>query len=450
MSVNISAIGISGIYAAEAQIAAAESNITNASNPNYSAESVNLQASAGNGGLADGVEVLGTVNAQAPYLSSEINSTQATDSYNQALSQATTAAQQILAPSSGDDLSSAIQGMFDAFTNLSASPSDSTVGSAAIAALDQFAQIDQNMSSNLASIASGQYSQVSSLVAEVNQASSQVAQLNQQITALQAGGQSRAALLDQRNALVNQLASLVGATSDAQGDVNVGGVPLVFGASALTLSTVGSGDSLGLQVNLLNGILPINVSQLGGTVGGVLAGAASVVQLQSQVNGIANSLATALNTQAASGYGLDGSTGTALFTVSGTGGPIAINPSLTEENLGAASTASGVPGDGSNATALAGLANNQSLFASFPNSTPIQAFSSLTASFGTTVQSASDDQQQAAASVQSLTQLQSSITGVSLNQQLTNLVEYQNVLEACGQAVQAANNITTYLIQNLN
>jgi flagellar hook-associated protein 1 FlgK len=339
--------------------------------------------------------------------------------------------------------------MFNAFTNLSASPQDPTVRSAAIAALTQFAQTDQGLSSSLSGIAGDQLTQVGSLVSQVNDASSQIAQLNQQLGAAQAAGQSGAALEDQRNALVNQLATLIGASGDAQGNVTVGGIPLVSGSSALTLSTVGSGTSEGLQVDLANGSLPVNVSEIGGTLGGVLAGAAAVTQLQSQVNGLANSVASALNTQAESGYGLDGSTDTALFTLSGSGDPISVNSALTEQNLGAAATAGDVPGDGSNASALAAIGNDQNLDASFPNSTPVSAFSEITSNFGTVVQNANNNQQQSAASLQSLTQLQSSITGVSLDGQLSQLIQFQNSLEASGRAVQAANDITTFLVQNL-
>ncbi len=450
MSVNLQGIGLSGIYAAEAEIAAAESNISNASNPNYSVESVNLEADAGYGGIGNGVIDQGTVRAEAPYLTSQINTSQSGNSYNQALSAATTEAQQALAPTSGNDLAGSLQSLFNAFTNLSASPQNPTVRSSAIAAIAQLAQTDQGLSSSLASIASGQLTQVGSLVSQVNNASSQIAQLNRQITSAQAGGQSGAAIKDQRDALVTQLAGLIGANADSQGNVSVGGVPLVSGTSALTLSTVGSGSSLGLQVDLVNGSLPVQANQVGGTLGGVLDGAAAVLQLRAQVNGLANSVAGALNTQAASGYGLDSSTGTALYTLSGSGGPISINSTLTEQNLGASATMAGVPGDGSNAVAVAAIGNDPNLIASLPNSTPVEAFSEITSNFGTMVQSANTNQQQAAATLQSLTQLKSNITGVSLNDQLTHLIQYQNALEASGRAVQAANDITTFLLQNVN
>jgi flagellar hook-associated protein 1 FlgK len=174
------------------------------------------------------------------------------------------------------------------------------------------------------------------------------------------------------------------------------------------------------------------------------------LNLQAQVDGFARTAATALNAQSTTGWGLDGSTGNALFTIPGAGGPIAINPALTTQNLPLASTAAGVPGDGSNASAMAALANNQNLFVASPNLTPIQVFTQITTNFGGQVQSAVDGQNQAAASLQSLTAMKSSITGVSVNQQLTQLIQFQNMLQASGRAVQAANDIITFLVQNIN
>src|SRR5262245_48488990 len=109
MPLNLASIGTSGIYAAEAEIAATESNITNASNPNYAAESVTLAARAGLQGVGIGVDVLGTQRAQAPFISSEINGEQASQSFNQSFTQATTLAQNFISPTSGIDLSQDLQ-----------------------------------------------------------------------------------------------------------------------------------------------------------------------------------------------------------------------------------------------------------------------------------------------------------------------------------------------------
>jgi flagellar hook-associated protein 1 FlgK len=280
----------------------------------------------------------------------------------------------------------------------------------------------------------------------VNSDTQQIAQLNGQIQAANVGGGDAPALLDQRNALVSDLANLIGAGADNNGNVSVAGMPLVSGTQALTLSTTGSGGTVGLQVSLANGNLPLSSSQLGGSIGGILSSANEVSQLNTSLNGFVTSVATAINNQYQTGYGLDGSTGNQLFVIGAGGNGISLNPAATEENVAAAQTAAGVPGDGSNAASLAALANSTELDASFPTSTFSQAYSLISSDFGSQVQSATAAQTAATSSVQSLTQLQSSISGVSLNDELAKLIQYQNALEAAGQAVQVAKDTTTYLI----
>lgn len=446
---DITTIGISGIYAAEALVAATESNITNASNPNYSSESVNLAAVPSASGGSAGVAVVGTVRAQAPFLNTEINDTQSTQSYDQAFSQAATLAQQIIAPASGADLGQAVQNLFNAFTNLSSSPQDPTLRTLAINAASNFAQVSGSMSSNLQATADNELSSLTPLVTQVNQTDGQIAKLNGEIVAAQSGGQSGAALLDQRDALVSTLAGLIGATGDANGNVTVGGVPLVSGGNALTLAATGAGPATSLQVQLTNGNLQIPLNQVGGTMGGVLAGAAAITNLQGQMNNFATTVATALNTQHQAGFDLNGNPGVKLFQIPGVGGPISLNPAINTQTLAASASAAGVPGDGSNATAMAALANSLGLDPAYPQSSPAQAMAQIESDFGVTAQNATNSQQQAASSLQSLNSLKQSMTGVSLNDQLTNLIQYQNLLQASERAVQAANNMTNFLIQEL-
>jgi flagellar hook-associated protein 1 len=335
--------------------------------------------------------------------------------------------------------------IYSKWYNVSASPQDTTLRAGAITAAANFASDAQTLSTGLQSNAANALSQIGTLVAQVNTLSSQIAQLNAQIRGIPAGA-GGAALLDQRNALVNQSANLIGATADNNGNVNAGGIPLVSGTTALTLETTGTGTNIGLAVSLPHGTLPVQTSQIGGT----LASAESILQLQANVDQYANSAATAINSVYQKGYGLDRSTGNQLFLVPGAGGgTIAINPAVTVQNFAAASSATGVPGDGSNATAMAALASTQGIDSTFPDSNAVQAFAQIQSQFGTSLETAQNQQQQASSTLQSLQQLQSSITGVSLNDQLTNLTQYQQALEAAGRAVQAANDITTFLVQQL-
>lgn len=446
MSVNLNAIGLSGILAVEAEFAATESNLTNASNPNYSVESVNLATLAGAGGEGAGVSVLGVQRADMPFLDSEINQTNANQSFYSAYSQPLQAAENIVAPGSGTDLGQAVQTLFDSFSNLAASPEDASARSSVLSAAENFSQIAQSTSSDLSQAAEQSVAGIGTMVGQVNQDAQQIAQLNAQIIVEQANGGSAAALLDQRDALVNDLAGLIGASADSNGNVSVNGTPLVSGTTALTLSASGSGASASLQIALPQGT--IQLSQPGGEIGGALSAASSLTSLQNNLNSFVTSVANAVNAQQEAGDGLDGSTGVPIFALTD-GEPIALNPALNTQNIAAAASASGVPGDGSNAGAIAALASAVGIDSSLPTGNAQQVFAQITSQFGATVQTAQNNQTQAAAALSSLTTLQSSTTGVSLNTELTNLIQYQNDLQATTQAVQAANNMVSYLIQQL-
>jgi flagellar hook-associated protein 1 FlgK len=286
-------------------------------------------------------------------------------------------------------------------------------------------------------------------VQQVNSDSEQIAQLNVQIARTGAGGGNAGALLDQRDALASDLANLIGASADGSGNVTVAGVPLVSGSLPLALSTTGSGSGIGIQVSMPNGNLALPATQLGGSIGGTLSAANRIAQLSTTINGFVVSVATAVNTVHQNGFGLDGSTNNQLFLIGPGGNGISLNPAITEQNLAASQTAAGVPGDGSNAAAMAGLANTAGLDATFPTSTLSQAYAQIASDFGSAVQGAITAQSSAAGSVQSLNQLKSSITGVSLNEELTHLIQFQNALQAAGRAVQVANDTMTFLMTQL-
>ncbi len=450
MGINLLGIGLSGINAAEVELQTVEANITNANNPNYSAESAQLSARVGPDGSSAGVDVTGIQRAEAPFLTDAMNQAQSTDSYNSSFTQIAQLAQAYLEPASGNDLLASLQDLFNSFTNLAASPADPNLRTAVLDAAGNFATMSQGISQQLNQAAQNGLSGLGVLVQQVNSDSQQIAQLNVQIASASAGSGSAAALLAQRDALASDLANVIGARMDSKGNVTIAGVPLVSGNIALPLSVTGSGLNMGLQVALPNGDLQMAASQLGGSIGGIMAAASRVGQLNTDLNTFVVSVANAINTQHQNGYGLDGSTGNSLFIIGPGGNGISLNPAITVQNLAASQTAAGVPGDGSNATAIAALAQATGLDSSSPTSTLAQAYGQIASNFGSSVQGAMNAQQNAAASFQSFSQLKGSITGVSLNDELTRLIQFQNALEAAGRAVQTVNDLTTFLITEVS
>jgi flagellar hook-associated protein 1 FlgK len=452
MSTDIIAIAQTGVDAAQEALATISSNIANASDPSYSAESVELSPLAGPAGAGEGVEVSGIQAARLPFINSQISEAQSQESFNASYAQLAQIGQTFLSPQSGQDLGSTIQNLFNTFTNLSASPEDMSVRQSVLSAAQSLAEQSQTIDSGLAQTQDNALAGLPSVVNQVNDLAGQVAQLNTQIASAEAAGgpiSGAPALIDERNALALQLASLVGATTDGNGNVTIGGMPLVSGSQAFALELTVSGTTPTLQIKLPQGSLVLQNSQLGGQVGGTITAVSAISQVAKQINDLVDGVANAVNQKQKAGYGLDGSTGNLLFVVPSGGGPIQVNPSLTPDQIAAAQTSTGVPGDGSNAAAIAALQNSSGLDLDFPDSTPAQAWSQITAAFGAQVQNASQQQSQAQDLLQSLQQLQSSVSGVSLNEQLTMLLQYQNALEASGRAVAVGLNLTQFLLTNL-
>ncbi len=450
---DVVGIGLTGIGAAQEQLAITSSNIANASNPNYSAESVEVAAIPGTDGGSAGVQVVGVQRATVPFVNPQINQEQSLQSYATAFSQITQTAETYLSPQSGPDLGQSVQDLLNQFLSLSGSPEDQSLREGVLTSAQELAQQSQSIDAGLADIAGNALAGLPAAVAQVNDYSAQLAKLNFEITQASSqgtsGGATAAALMDQRDSVAQSLAGLVGAQMDSQGNVTLGGVPLVSGSQSFNLSVVTTAGGSSLEVSLPFGTLTPPNATVGGQIGGILNAIDTVDNLRQQVDGYIDAVANAINAKQTSGYDLNGNPGSQLFNVPATAGPISVQSGFQPAQIAAASSAAGVPGDGSNAAAIGQVQSQAGVDPAYPNADPEQAWAQLTADFGLTVQTANTQQTQSQALLQSLEQLKTSVTGVSVNQELTNLLEYQNTLQAAGRAVSVGLNIVQYLIQNL-
>jgi len=117
---------------------------------------------------------------------------------------------------------------------------------------------------------------------------------------------------------------------------------------------------------------------------------------------------------------------------------------LTDPNkVAAASTAAGVPGDNSNATLISQLAGQT--ISDLGNETFSNYYSGIVSTVGSTAQSASDSLTFDNNLVSSLQNQQASVSGVSLDQEATNLMLYQRAYDAAAQII----TVTDQMVQTL-
>ena len=152
-----------------------------------------------------------------------------------------------------------------------------------------------------------------------------------------------------------------------------------------------------------------------------------IPSLQSSLDTLASGIANSVNTQNAAGFDLNGKTGGNIFVppTSVAGSAVNLTVAISDPNLIAAS-ADGTAGNNANATALANL-QSQNIIA---GENPINYYSGIVFQVGNDASNASAGLSGEQLLIQQLQDQQNAVSGVSLDQEGANLVQFQNAYAA--------------------
>ncbi|SER11898.1 flagellar hook-associated protein 1 FlgK [Nitrosomonas sp. Nm51] len=381
---NILSTGISGLNAAQANLTTTSHNIANADTPGYTRQQViqstNFPQSTGAGFIGRGVNITTVQRIHSQFLTTQLlqvqtQSSQLDNHYNQIKQ-----IDNLLAdPVSG--LSPALQDFFsgvnDVAANPSSVPSRQAMISNAQALVSRFHSLDQRLSEMHQAV----NTEISSSVSEINSLAKQISELNHNILLAEgaAGGHPANDLLDQRDALTNQLSKLVNTdiVKQRDGTLNIfigSGQALVVGNQSMSLKAMVSFDNpQKTTIGLVNGSSTMRLPEHlihGGSLGGTLSFRnESLSEAQNALGQIAINLAQTFNEQHNLGLDLNGNLGTDFFSVpqpqvfSHTANNPASNITADISNVGALTTSDyRFSFDGINYT-LTRLSDNQSVSA---------------------------------------------------------------------------------------
>ncbi|MER3427132.1 MAG: flagellar hook-associated protein FlgK [Pyrinomonas sp.] len=345
----------------------------------------------------------------------------------------------------------ALTSFFNSFRDLEANPTSVPLRTSVVARAVDLTNAFHLTRSRLQSVYRDTQVEAGSLVEEVNRLAAQVAELNRQISVAAKTGNISSALEDQRGEVVKRLTELVGvnAVENPNGDVTLtfsDGRALVLNDRAFAMNMVSVAN--GVPIITLDG-QPLSVD--GGRIGGLLNALSAVGDHIVALDGLAAAVAARVNQLHTSGEDLDGNAGAAFF-VSSNGGPIdaatlSVNPALTASprRVVAAATGAG-SGDATVARAIANLVSdsNQTVGArsgSFPS-----IFSSIVADAGDQLRVAEDGLAAQQSIVAQVVAQRESVSGVSLDEEAINLMQYQRAYEAAARFLKVADEMTQTLI----
>jgi flagellar hook-associated protein 1 FlgK len=418
-------------------------NIANQNTPGYSREIAVLNELAptldGNLTVGNGVELQQIQSVRDEVLQLQVSA----QNQQQGSAQAQySALQQIQTPFSDptQGIGSDFTAFFNSLSQLSTNPTSITDRQAVLTSAKTLANDFNSTEQSLDTVQTGLNQSVAQNVTQINGLTQQIAQLNVQVGALQAAGQDPGSLGDQETQLIQQLSQLTNVnqtqTEDGLTLTTGNGTPLVVGGQSFALQTT-TGPSGMTDVSSQGRDITSTITS--GELGGNLQVRDTVIPgLLGQLDGLASQFATNFNAAQASGYDLNGNTGQPLFSdTAGAGAAGSLKVAITDPNLIAASS-DGTQGSNGNVANLLAV-QNQVLS---NGQTPLGTYSSLVAQTGNLTDQA---QAEVSASTASLTQLNNqlgAVTGVNLDEETTNLENFQRSYEAAARVVSTVDALT--------
>ena len=345
-------LGTRAMAAAYAQLHTTGNNIANANVAGYSRQTVQLATTEGQfsgaGFIGRGVTVQTVARANNLFLSHQASATASTAQADATRLNLMKQLERVFG--SGDaGLGAAATQLFNAFSDLAASPADLSARQAVLGRAEALASLVRSDSGQIEGLQASVTSDLRAAVGEVNTLAAEVAKLNGRIAEALSQGHTPNDLLDHRDQLIQSISEKIEVHTIGSGDGSVslfiaGGQSLVLGSSAnklLARPDAFDPSRVGLAASIAGQVVPLATRSLGG---GSLAGLlnfqdSELADARSRLGRGAAALASAVNQQQSFGLDLSGAAGGPLFSI---GASLALPAASNAKSGGAFSAIVGV------------------------------------------------------------------------------------------------------------
>jgi flagellar hook-associated protein 1 FlgK len=419
---------LSGLLAEQQALDITGNNIANSNTEGYSRETVVMQPSppivipalstrTGEGAqLGTGVSVATYTRIRNSYLDAQYRTQNSALSASSTQTEELAQAQSAFNEPSSTGIASQMSAFWTAWSSLANSPTSEAAKQGVVSAAQQLTTSINQLSGQLTTIAGQVGEQVSALTGpggEVQNYAHQIAQLNGQIKLAEQAGQQPNSMLDQRDLLLDKLSSLAKVTVSQQPD---GTDTVSFGDASKPLVE-------GTSVNWPQTITAAAGGQLGALLG-LTSPTGALTALSASLDSVASTLAGTVNALHTSTPIFSGATAATL--------KVAVTAAQVK-----ASSSEAV---GGNAVALA--------IANLRGGAAEQGYAALVQQVGASVRTAQDEEATAKTTLTTIDNQRQSVSGVSLDEEMTNLISFQRGYQASARTLTAMDSMLETLIEH--
>ncbi|MFC7393840.1 flagellar hook-associated protein FlgK [Scopulibacillus cellulosilyticus] len=482
-------IGRRGLASQLAGINTTGNNIVNANTEGYTRQRVDFSPSAAyppsgfnqpyiHGRYGTGVDANGVQRIRDQFADAQYREKFSNNSYWETKSDALGRAEDVLNEPSDDGISKAMDDFWQALQDLASNPENAGARSVVRERGKALAETFNDLSNSLNKIKGDLKQQINVSGNQINTLTKQINELNKQIADVESTGQMPNDLYDQRDLLVDQLSGLVNIKVD-RADSGGNSAAAAEGKYTITLLdkdghsvgtlidgknnqvnelTVNTDDKDGkINVTLSLGGQDITGKEVSGKLQGLIDGySKDLPDLMSKLDDMAYTFAQAFNKIHEQGQGHDGSKqGVGFFSgvdqKDGAAKNIKISDDIENSLNNIATRKPGAPiGDNSIVNDLEKVFSDQTLtFNDGTKGTAKSYLQSLIGDLGVNSQTAQRMAKNTGILVENANVQRQSVSGVSLDEEMTNLIQYQQAYTASAKMINVMNDVLDTIINKM-
>jgi flagellar hook-associated protein 1 FlgK len=424
-------------------LSVAGQNIANVNTPGYSRQRVELQASVpameNFGFVGQGVDVQSIQRERDTFIDSELRgenqSLNRWDNQEQSLSEI----EGIFNEPSDSGLSSAMTNFWNSWGDLSNNPQNGAARESVRETGNSLASTFNQLHTRLTDLQSNLSEDLQNNINDINSKLVQVATLNEGIASTENRGISANDLRDKRDLLLQDLSGYadiqVVERKDGAVTLSLSGRILVEQTNVHKLGTKTVTNNQGtveMPTWAEDGSI---ITPSNGTLKGIMETRDTIIPEQlKNLDDMAKGIVNKVNALQMAGTGLNGSTGIPFFDAATTGAAnMALDSRITADVSKIAASADGNSNDGNNADAISNLQKDK--FMSGDTLSVGDFFAAAMGKLGVQSKEATFMHENQQLMVDQLTQQQESVSGVSLDEEMTQLMKYQRAYEAAAKLV---------------
>jgi flagellar hook-associated protein 1 len=446
-------IGKSALFTAQQAITVAGHNIANVNTPGFSRQQVSLAENRPENGspgqIGTGVHAESIRRSYDSFIEGQLLASRERLGEFTASSNALARLEPLFGDANNQGIGAGLNEFFGALQDVATNPNDLSARTVLLSKATALAGRFNQSAADLTAAQEFLDRQVGQTITDVNRLTSQIANLNTEIVRAESTGQQANDLRDARGVVLANLGELIEISSieDTTGQLTV-----FAGRGHILVDKERTYQLVAVQDLSNNGLLDVQydagagpttsvapVIQSGRLKGLLDVRDQTIPTLRTSLDTLASEVVTQVNQQHRLGFGLDASTNQDFFAPTGTTASTIAVSVANARQIAASSTAIGVPGNSANALALAGLRNRDTV--AFGNVTFQEYYSTIAGSFGSAAQGADGNLKAQETLHGQLTSHRAAVSGVSMDEELANLLQYQRSFDAASRMIIVADEL---------